>query len=178
MATARAPPAFRRSRSACGCTRPRHSSRYGESTRRAGGKHQLGWGFFLMLPLPLPPPSRSWSGRCCVSWRFHTFRRRLHVGAPSDRSWSTPTASSRCVFVCPWELPQNRCHTCVFHTYPCQVVCRFLKTPTPVPHLYFHTYFECLQVPFLEDPNTGVCMFESKAIIEYLEKTYGGGAAQ
>ena len=68
-------------------------------------------------------------------------------------------------------------HLC-FHTSPRQVVCRFLKTPTPVPHLCFHTYFECLQVPFLEDPNTGVCMFESKAIIEYLEKTYGGGAAQ
>ncbi|GAX74499.1 hypothetical protein CEUSTIGMA_g1948.t1 [Chlamydomonas eustigma] len=31
------------------------------------------------------------------------------------------------------------------------------------------------QVPFLEDPNAGVCMFESKAIIEYLRQTYGGG---
>ena len=29
------------------------------------------------------------------------------------------------------------------------------------------------QVPYLEDPNTGVAMFESKAIIEYLFKTYG-----
>jgi len=33
------------------------------------------------------------------------------------------------------------------------------------------------QVPFLEDPNTGICMFESKAIIEYLEKTYGAEAS-
>lgn len=29
------------------------------------------------------------------------------------------------------------------------------------------------QVPFLEDPNTGVAMFESKAIIDYLNETYG-----
>ncbi|KAG1675258.1 hypothetical protein FOA52_016289 [Chlamydomonas sp. UWO 241] len=29
------------------------------------------------------------------------------------------------------------------------------------------------QVPFLADPNTGVCMFESKAIREYLNKEYG-----
>jgi glutathione S-transferase len=27
-------------------------------------------------------------------------------------------------------------------------------------------------VPFLEDPNSGVCLFESSAIIEYLENTY------
>lgn len=30
------------------------------------------------------------------------------------------------------------------------------------------------QVPYLEDPNTGVAMFESTAIIEYIHKTYGG----
>ncbi|KAL4434125.1 hypothetical protein ABPG75_000566 [Micractinium tetrahymenae] len=29
------------------------------------------------------------------------------------------------------------------------------------------------QVPFLEDPNTGVAMFESSAIMDYLEQTYG-----
>ena len=29
------------------------------------------------------------------------------------------------------------------------------------------------QVPYLEDPNTGVAMFESAAIIDYLRKTYG-----
>lgn len=33
------------------------------------------------------------------------------------------------------------------------------------------------QVPFLEDPNTNICMFESKAIIEYLEKTYAAPVA-
>lgn len=27
--------------------------------------------------------------------------------------------------------------------------------------------------PFLEDPNEGVCMFESSEIIEYLKRTYG-----
>ena len=35
------------------------------------------------------------------------------------------------------------------------------------------------QVPYLEDPDNGVALFESAAILEYLEKTYGsgGGAA-
>jgi glutathione S-transferase len=28
------------------------------------------------------------------------------------------------------------------------------------------------QVPYLEDPNTGVKMFESAAMVEYLEGTY------
>lgn len=28
------------------------------------------------------------------------------------------------------------------------------------------------QVPYLEDPNTGVKMFESAAMVEYLESTY------
>jgi glutathione S-transferase len=27
-------------------------------------------------------------------------------------------------------------------------------------------------VPYLEDPNTGVEMFESAAMVDYLEKTY------
>lgn len=29
------------------------------------------------------------------------------------------------------------------------------------------------QAPYLEDPNTGVAMFESSAIIKYLQETYG-----
>jgi len=29
-----------------------------------------------------------------------------------------------------------------------------------------------IQVPFLEDPNTGIEMFESAEIIEYLRATY------
>jgi glutathione S-transferase len=28
-------------------------------------------------------------------------------------------------------------------------------------------------VPFAQDPNTGVAMFESSAIVDYLYKTYG-----
>jgi glutathione S-transferase len=31
-----------------------------------------------------------------------------------------------------------------------------------------------MMVPYLADPNTGVAMFESAAIVAYLEKTYGG----
>ena len=29
------------------------------------------------------------------------------------------------------------------------------------------------QVPLLQDPNTGVCLFESEAIVEYIDKVYG-----
>lgn len=29
-----------------------------------------------------------------------------------------------------------------------------------------------LQVPYLEDPNTGAAMFESHDIVEYVRKTY------
>jgi glutathione S-transferase len=31
-------------------------------------------------------------------------------------------------------------------------------------------------VPYIEDPNTGVAMFESSEIVAYLEKTYAVGA--
>lgn len=31
-----------------------------------------------------------------------------------------------------------------------------------------------VQVPYLEDPNTGIALFESRAILRYLETTYGG----
>jgi glutathione S-transferase len=30
------------------------------------------------------------------------------------------------------------------------------------------------QAPYLEDPNTGIAMFESAAIVEYIRKNYGG----
>jgi hypothetical protein len=30
----------------------------------------------------------------------------------------------------------------------------------------------CLQVPYMEDPNTGAKMFESADIVEYLRATY------
>lgn len=33
------------------------------------------------------------------------------------------------------------------------------------------------QVPYLEDPNAGVYLFESAAILKYLDDTYGGGSA-
>lgn len=35
-----------------------------------------------------------------------------------------------------------------------------------------NSYGYGLQVPFLEDPNTGVEMFESAEIIEYIRATY------
>ena len=30
----------------------------------------------------------------------------------------------------------------------------------------------CVQVPYIEDPNTGTAMFESNEIITYLNKSY------
>ncbi len=35
----------------------------------------------------------------------------------------------------------------------------------------------CRQVPYLEDPNEGVYLFESSAIIDYLERTYALGSS-
>lgn len=53
-----------------------------------------------------------------------------------------------------------------------------------IPHIY-HTVarnspkrevmtrkWDQFQVPYLEDPNTGVAMFESNVIVEYLNQTY------
>lgn len=34
-----------------------------------------------------------------------------------------------------------------------------------------------VQVPYLEDPNTGVALFESQDIVNYLEEAYGGREA-
>ena len=34
-----------------------------------------------------------------------------------------------------------------------------------------------IQVPYIEDPNTGVAMFESSAIVKYLDETYGSSPA-
>lgn len=31
----------------------------------------------------------------------------------------------------------------------------------------------CFQIPYIQDPNTGVALFESEAIMEYLQKQYG-----
>ncbi len=39
--------------------------------------------------------------------------------------------------------------------------------------LYEKTNCTTFQIPYLEDPNTGVGMFESAVIVEYLEKKYG-----
>lgn len=42
---------------------------------------------------------------------------------------------------------------------------------------YTYTYAPApLQVPFIEDPNTGIAMFESKDIVDYLRSTYGTSA--
>jgi len=34
------------------------------------------------------------------------------------------------------------------------------------------THTDLVQVPYIEDPNTGMAMFESSKIIEYLNDTY------
>ncbi|PSC77062.1 hypothetical protein C2E20_0521 [Micractinium conductrix] len=70
----------------------------------------------------------------------------------------------------------------------CKVV-REKMCELEVPHLYRscargspkrQSLFErrgTFQVPYIEDPNTGVAMFESSAIVEYLEKTYGSSGS-
>lgn len=42
---------------------------------------------------------------------------------------------------------------------------------SPKRQVMFDTYGK-FQVPFMEDPNTGVAMFESAEIVKYLEETY------
>ncbi|MFE8070054.1 glutathione S-transferase N-terminal domain-containing protein [Marinobacteraceae bacterium S3BR75-40.1] len=47
------------------------------------------------------------------------------------------------------------------------------KPRKPGKRADFFAEHERVQVPYLEDPNTGEKLFESAAIVEYLEKTYG-----
>lgn len=66
----------------------------------------------------------------------------------------------------------------------CKLV-REILSAYEIPHTVFYTprgsinrqrLFEAtgrFQVPYLQDPNTGVDLFESEAIIEYLDKKYG-----
>jgi glutathione S-transferase len=51
-----------------------------------------------------------------------------------------------------------------------------LKPYHPLPNTKRDEFFKVhgnVQVPYLEDPNTGAAMFESQDIVAYLKKTYG-----
>ena len=72
-----------------------------------------------------------------------------------------------------------------YEASPFCVVVRETLAELGIPHIFYPTargsprreeLFQKrghFQVPYIEDPNTGVAMFESSAIIEYLKKTYG-----
>ena len=75
-----------------------------------------------------------------------------------------------------------------YEASPFCVLVRERLTELELPHL-LHTcargspkrqaFFEehgAFQVPFIKDPNTGVELFESNLIVEYLQKTYGAEA--
>ena len=64
------------------------------------------------------------------------------------------------------------------------LMCMQCLVELEIPHIY-HTVarnspkreemtkkWNQFQVPYLEDPNTGTAMFESNAIVEYLNTTY------
>lgn len=71
-----------------------------------------------------------------------------------------------------------------YEASPFVKVAREVLTELELPYLYISTArgsprrqemldkYGRFQVPFLEDPNKGVCLFESKDIVEYLNKTY------
>jgi hypothetical protein len=66
----------------------------------------------------------------------------------------------------------------------CKVVCEVLCN-YEIPHTIYYTprgsvnrqrLYEItkrFQVPYIEDPNTGINLFESEAIVEYIQKQYG-----
>lgn len=88
------------------------------------------------------------------------------MAAPGGRIWSRSGACSRqalrtvaCRALGEW-LPLRVCPTST------------LALDVNPPEL------ACLQIPYLEDPNTAMAMFESAAIVSYLRETYGQPSAQ
>lgn len=65
-------------------------------------------------------------------------------------------------------------HPSLFCSVASILYCALSAAKYSVPS-YTHTPAP-VQVPFIEDPNTGIAMFESKDIVDYLRSTYGTSA--
>ncbi|KAH7435565.1 hypothetical protein KP509_06G069600 [Ceratopteris richardii] len=84
----------------------------------------------------------------------------------------------------PAKLPEKPLELWAYEASPFCKIVREVMVELELPHIYHSTprgsrkRFELFkrvghfQVPYLEDPNTGVKMFESAFIIEYLQQTY------
>lgn len=84
----------------------------------------------------------------------------------------------------PAKLPQKPLELWAYEASPFCKIVREVLVELELPHIYHSTprgskkRYELFkrvgnfQVPYLEDPNTGVKMFESAYIIEYLQETY------
>lgn len=82
------------------------------------------------------------------------------------------------------KLPEKPLELWAYEASPFCKIVREVMVELELPHIYHSTprgsskRFELFkrtghfQVPYLEDPNTGVKMFESAYIIEYLQQTY------
>ncbi|GAB4816927.1 hypothetical protein N2152v2_003973 [Parachlorella kessleri] len=82
-------------------------------------------------------------------------------------------------FYTPSKVPEQ---PLVYWGYELSPFCKVVReklSELEIPHLY-HSVARGSpkrQVPYIEDPNTGVAMFESAAIVKYLDETYGAGTA-
>lgn len=82
------------------------------------------------------------------------------------------------------RLPEKPISLWAYEASPFCKLVREVLNELEIPHLYisvarnspkrpdFIAKWDVFQVPYIEDPNTGSALFETSAIIEYLEKTY------
>jgi glutathione S-transferase len=110
-----------------------------------------------------------------------TFARPSHAPAQPLQLWSFEASPySRLVRerLCELELPYTLHNLGKEHWKEAgPAVRRLLPNPyVPKPGGKRHAFWQAhqrVQVPYLEDPNTGSSLFESARIIDYLERTYG-----
>ncbi|KAL3131916.1 hypothetical protein ABBQ38_007619 [Trebouxia sp. C0009 RCD-2024] len=82
------------------------------------------------------------------------------------------------------KLPKNPIDLWAYEASPFCKLAREVFVELEIPHIYHSVArnspkrqelidkWDVFQVPYIEDPNTGVAMFETPDIIDYLEKTY------
>ncbi|KAL0042144.1 hypothetical protein WJX77_004492 [Trebouxia sp. C0004] len=82
------------------------------------------------------------------------------------------------------KLPKKPVDLWAYEASPFCKLAREVLVELEIPHIYHSVArnspkrqelidkWDVFQVPYIEDPNTGVAMFETPQIIEYLEKTY------
>ena len=137
-------------------------------------------------------------GRFCANSNCPIFGSRWRGTAPIERSWLPSTMFSKClisrwgrawsiglgVCVCAWVwkvvfynvqsggvVAEKVWSACVC-VCVCVCVCADTSTSTSTLlrlQLIIHLF---LVLMWLQDPNSGIAMFETKPIIDYLEKTY------